>query len=716
MRWLIGAGLAIVLLAALSVEAFASRCPGGNLLDRVAPLAQGLYSAEYSTTFPGPKGATARFYRWTQPSSLVPIWPSLMGTGTVSLEYLAPQPQGKVFLSVNSSATMTLSAAPTIRTVYLLLPARGNQSVGLLQTSPSVVENRALGLIIGELRCWSFGGQGLAVQPNALPGLPLTLLLLMLLTWMLRLSSGWIAGLPVLALIVTAGLAALFPWESRAVQPAFQTLLAAALGGVALWLWTRARRMRGIGALLVGVWALSTLLFFTPVIQHDGTGYYAYVRSLFVDGDLRFANELDPLRSPFRTTDLSYSTTATGYTPNPWSVGPALLWTPFWLLAHLLTGVGRLLGLGWVADGYALPYVVLVTLASALAGLATLVGMFVLARRWFAAPVAVIATITIYLGSNLLYYALFDGSFAHSLSGAASTWFVVAAFRLEDTPDWRHWLTLGVLGGVMLLVYWLSAFLLLIPAAIFVRLLLRWGPARMLPGAVLAAATALLTFSPQMLIWRLLFGGLLAIPQGQSYITPGDVHLGSVLVGSLHGLAWWTPAFFAGLLGSIWFALRRPWPGMLLLAILALYTLYNASLADWHGSGAFGMRRLTVATPIFVLGLATILNRLWRHPRWACAFAGALCGWGVQMTVRYVAYSIPHDVDVLGDLSLGSLLLSPLSVPLRSFVHAVAGSWAGQLVRDPGAGALLISLVSLSLVILILLLARRYWPTRVVIA
>src|SRR5687768_12992844 len=102
MRWLVGAGLAIMLLAALSVEAFASRCPGGNLLDRVAPLSQGLYSPEYSTTFPGPHGATARFYRWTQPSSLVPIWPSLMSSGTVSLEYLAPQPQGKVFLSLGS--------------------------------------------------------------------------------------------------------------------------------------------------------------------------------------------------------------------------------------------------------------------------------------------------------------------------------------------------------------------------------------------------------------------------------------------------------------------------------------------------------------------------------------------------------------------------------------------------------------------------------------
>jgi hypothetical protein len=297
-----------------------------------------------------------------------------------------------------------------------------------------------------------------------------------------------------------------------------------------------------------------------------------------------------------------------------------------------------------------------------------------------------------------------------------STWFVIVAFRLEDAPDWRHWLMLGFLGGMMLLVYWISAVLLLVPAAICARLLLRRGPARTLPGAALAAVVALLTFSPQMLVWRLLFGDWLAIPQGQSYITPSDLQLGNVLVGSLHGLAWWTPAYFAGLLGSIWFGFRRPWPGLVLMATLAIYTLYNASLSDWHGSGAFGMRRLTVATPIFVLGLASVLDMLWRRPRWAYAFAAALCGWGLQMTARYVTYSIPHDVDVLGDLSLPSLLLSPLRVQLRAFGGTIAGSWSGQIVREPGLGPVLILLVSLSLVSLILLFARRYWLARVAIS
>jgi hypothetical protein len=247
-----------------------------------------------------------------------------------------------------------------------------------------LADNRPLGLIVGDLRCWSLDSGRVAIQPAVLAGLPLTLALLVLLLVLLRAPIRWIVGVPALVLFGTAGLGTLRPWETRALQSAFQSVLVAAIIGGAIWLWARPSWPRRIGTLLVGVWAISTLIFFTPVIQHDGTGYYAYVRSLFVDGDLHFANELDPVRSPFRTTNLSYEITQTGYTPNPWSVGPALVWAPFWLLAHLLAGFGQRLGLAWTADGYAQPYIVLVTLASALAGFATLAGMFVLARRWFA--------------------------------------------------------------------------------------------------------------------------------------------------------------------------------------------------------------------------------------------------------------------------------------------------------------------------------------------
>src|SRR5690242_6530102 len=67
----------------------------------------------------------------------------------------------------------------------------------------------------------------------------------------------------------------------------------------------------------------------SPELRADSPGYFAYVRSLVLDHDLDFANEwahwgLKPL-----------PTTPTGRMSNPYSIGPALIWMPFFLLAHV---------------------------------------------------------------------------------------------------------------------------------------------------------------------------------------------------------------------------------------------------------------------------------------------------------------------------------------------------------------------------------------------
>jgi hypothetical protein len=126
------------------------------------------------------------------------------------------------------------------------------------------------------------------------------------------------------------------------------------------------------------------------------------------------------------------------------------------------------------------------------------------------------------------------------------------------------------------------------------------------------------------------------------------------------------------------------------------------------------MRRLTVVTPLLALGLATVLDSLRRRPAWQLAIAGALSGWGLQMTARYVLFMIPHDVNVLGDLPLRALLFRPLSVPLGALLQSVGLSWIGRLVRAPRLDNIVILLACLCLVGLMLMAGRRRWVTRVI--
>src|SRR4029450_11633722 len=88
-----------------------------------------------------------------------------------------------------------------------------------------------------------------------------------------------------------------------------------------------------------------------PEFRADSVSYYAYLRSAVFDRDLDFGNEWahwgypEPARTP------------TGLHRNVQSVGPALLWAPFFMAAHVYVELGR--ALGWVRyapDGYTLPY------------------------------------------------------------------------------------------------------------------------------------------------------------------------------------------------------------------------------------------------------------------------------------------------------------------------------------------------------------------------
>lgn len=705
--WLLNIVVFLLLgFCAVALEQYASEQQSGNLLQR-AQVLDGAYNVEQSDTLPGAQGPLRRMYRWTQPESRITLWPSLPRRGLLSMEYLAPE-AGLVLLRFDDRASIALEPSAGLRRLHALIPPVSEQ-VFMTQSASITNSGRPLGFIISDVSWRGFRAeQGVfAINRRGLHGIPLTVGLLVCLGIVLGWRWQWwlLTGAAVAVLGVGVAQSA---WLTRAVQPLLHGLLGWAVLGVALFALARRFHPQRWQRWIIGAWLISLLLYFTPVISHDGTEYYAYLRSLLIDGDLRFNNDLDPAQSPFAgTPNLAATPTETGYTPNLATVGPAIVWAPFWLIAHGITYLGRAWGTGWQVNGYAPPYIVLVGLASAMAGLLTALGCYALARRWFTERVAALAAVTLYGGSNLLYYAQFQGSFAHSLSAATATWFVIAVLAVDDQPTLRRWAALGAAGGAMILMYWIAALLLIMPGLVFVRQL--WSALRRRDrfemmqlglGALLAAVVALLVFSPQLLVWKIIYGDWLAIPHGGNYITPRSIKLGQVLFSPLYGVAWWTPAYFVGMLGSVWFALRRPWPGVVLLAGVAIYVLYNASLQRWFAGGSFGMRRFTVLAPMLGVGLAAVIHAARRYPRAMIALAAAIIGWSMAMTLRYVVFAISHDTDVLGNIDLPTLTLTMEPWPFGALRQVTLNSLFGRslLFPSPGSTILLVALVSACLI------------------
>src|SRR5271155_6052201 len=85
-----------------------------------------------------------------------------------------------------------------------------------------------------------------------------------------------------------------------------------------------------------------SLPMLNPIVHGDGVGYYAYARAVLIQHDLHFEEDWRHGNLNFaqsRTRDgvqlLPQEYTETGYVSNLFSVGPAMLWFPFLLLAHL---------------------------------------------------------------------------------------------------------------------------------------------------------------------------------------------------------------------------------------------------------------------------------------------------------------------------------------------------------------------------------------------
>jgi len=86
---------------------------------------------------------------------------------------------------------------------------------------------------------------------------------------------------------------------------------------------------------------LVSLPLLNPWVRGDGVGYYAFARALLIQHNLDFAQDYEHANEGFREARLDATgapkkefRTPNGHLDNHFTVGPAMLWAPFLLIAH----------------------------------------------------------------------------------------------------------------------------------------------------------------------------------------------------------------------------------------------------------------------------------------------------------------------------------------------------------------------------------------------
>lgn len=317
-----------------------------------------------------------------------------------------------------------------------------------------------------------------------------------------------------------------------------------------------------------------TLPLVNPLVRGDGVAYYAYVRSILVQHNLRFEN--DWINSPWpyvdRTVDaegrIPTEYTKTGHLPNRYSVGPSMLWAPFLIPVHLtMVELGKA-GVNVLRDGFSKTYLVAAALATALYGFLGLWASFIIARRYVAERWAFMATLGMWFASSLPVYMYFDPFYSH-----AHSVFVVGIFlwywrRTRARRSVAQWAILGLLAGLMLNVYYINITLLLLPLVESAKQYAQaWRApqresgvfARLLVANLIFSVVTLVAFLPTLITRQIIYGS----PFNLGYEPSSWTHpaIWQPLLSSNHGLLPWTPivlpAWWACFFSA---ATTRNWP------------------------------------------------------------------------------------------------------------------------------------------------------------
>ncbi len=340
----------------------------------------------------------------------------------------------------------------------------------------------------------------------------------------------------------------------------------------------------------------------------DSAYYYMYLRSLFFDGNLDFTNEVGRLFG----ADFARQTAiaATGLPGNNWSVGPAIFWLPFFLLAHGATLLADAFGAGLAADGYSVLYPAFIWVGNSLYCLS---GFWFVARiveRFAKPPAAYPACLTLLFATQLTYYIWPLTAMAHNtafLMAAAYTYFL-----LKKGVDYRTVLC----GGVLFLCRW-QAVIYLLP--LFVLALLdAWRTGRRAPEVlpklllryVVLCLIMLLAMSPQLLAWKYLYDSFVVIPHGRGFIHLTQLRIWPVLFSLQKGVFSWHPALLFGVAGLVLLCRRESFWGLTFLAAVALQLLLISSLECWWAGWSFGQRFMIEALPFLAVGLGVLYGRL----------------------------------------------------------------------------------------------------------
>ena len=350
------------------------------------------------------------------------------------------------------------------------------------------------------------------------------------------------------------------------------------------------------------------------IINWDVTSYYSYLPAIFIYHDITFEFiKKYPEKNFGEKHEFFYQTAPNGSKVAKFTMGTAIMYTPFFLIAHLSAHLFH-----YEANGFSIPYEFFLAISSLFYLLIGLIFLRKLFLLFFNEVATGITLISIMLGTNLYYYSTTEPAMSHAYSFSLVSIFLFQFIKWYENPNYKKSILIGLLFGLIVLIRPVNCIILIFPLLYGIyskrtfidKLNILLSSRKHL---VIAAFSNFLVFIPQLFYWKYLTGHWLFYSYLNESFYFNHPHILSGLFSYRNGWLTYTPIMIFAFVGMI-FLLKKHKNIILPALFFLLINIYVAySWWTWWYGGSFGSRPMIDSYPIMALPIAalfqTVLNK-----------------------------------------------------------------------------------------------------------
>ncbi len=374
-----------------------------------------------------------------------------------------------------------------------------------------------------------------------------------------------------------------------------------------------------------------------PILQgNDDTGYFLWLHSSVMDGDLDMRNNLEAaptINDTQRERWLQDEVPETKYLPNKYTIGWAVVQWPVFKASYLVADL-------FIDEptGFESIFFVSIWIYQLLIAVGSLLIAYKILCRFLTEKIALRALLVTWLASPMIYYQTVRFGMIHNQAFFLTMAVIYLSLRIRETKSHLLWAILGGTCGLLIITRPTSVAYLIIPASVGIHLLVTefkqyWKP------ALLGIICSLIPLLSQLAAWNEVYGTYLVFSYENEPFYWANPAILSSLFSNYHGLINWHPIYLFGLAGFIWiWKFRKDIPLSWLISTLVIVYINSSWWCWWFGS-SFGNRAYEALLLFTALGIGWLFQKAtstkWQIP--LTALACILILWNYAQLMLFIS-------------------------------------------------------------------------------